>query len=412
MILPVSEPGHWLGRVDRWSKAHGWASDALTGFALVAVLGVLSISGAQGMRWSTAWAVVLVTSFAVLQLSVVFRRFAPAVAYASASLAMLVIVLAPDGRVVDQVAGGPTHVPALFLPSSLVFLLVLYGVAARVDVAGSRVAPGRRARRRGDRDGIDGADALRQFTAGGWLVTFYVGVGLALSVLMAWNLGRLAAVRRARALIERAESARVAVLEERARIARETHDIVAHSLAVIVRQAEGGAFVAERDPARAVQTLQTIAEAGRVALTDMRGVLGVLREQEPGPSSRPTLADLAPLVAGVREAGVHAELTESGVPFTLGATTELAVYRLVQEGLTNAVKHAGPRARVAVVLSWQPEALIVAVVDDGGEVPVPMPVPGTGAGLQGMRERVAAVGGTFSVAPGDRGFRSGPASRG
>ncbi len=148
---------------------------------------------------------------------------------------------------------------------------------------------------------------------------------------MAWNLGRLAAVRRARALTERAESARVAALEERARIARETHDIVAHSLAVIVRQAEGGAFVAERDPARAVQTLQTIAEAGRVALTDMRGVLGVLREQEPRPASRPTLADLAPLVAGVREAGVHAELTESGVPFALGATTELAVYRLVQE---------------------------------------------------------------------------------
>jgi DNA-binding NarL/FixJ family response regulator/two-component sensor histidine kinase len=220
---------------------------------------------------------------------------------------------------------------------------------------------------------------------------------------MAWNLGRLAAVRRARALIERAESARVAVLDERARIARETHDIVAHSLAVIVRQAEGGAFVAERDPARAVQTLQTIAEATRAALTDMRGVLGVLREQEPGLSSRPTLADLAPLVAGVREAGVHAELTESGVPFTLGATTELAVYRLAQEGLTNAVKHAGPRARVEVVLSWQPEALILAVVDDGGEVPVLVPVPGTGAGLQGMRERVAAVGGTFSVAPGDRG---------
>ena len=406
MVLPVSEPGHWLGRVDRWSKAHGWASDALTGFALAAVLGVLSISGAQGMRWSTAWAVILVTSFAVLQLSVVFRRFAPAVAYASASLAMLVIVLAPDGRVVDQVAGGPTHVPALFLPSSLVFLLVLYGVAARVDVAGSRVVLAVALVGVAIATGST-ADALRQFTAGGWLVTFYVGVGLALSVLMAWNLGRLAAVRRARALIERAESARVAVLEERARIARETHDIVAHSLAVIVRQAEGGAFVAEQDPARAVQTLQTIAEAGRVALTDMRGVLGVLREQERGPSSRPTLADLAPLVAGVREAGVHAELTESGVPFTLGATTELAVYRLVQEGLTNAVKHAGPRARVAVVLSWQPEALIVAVVDDGGEVPVPMPmpVPGTGAGLQGMRERVAAVGGTFSVAPGDRGFQ-------
>ena len=411
MILPVSEPGHWLGRVDRWSKAHGWASDALTGFALVAVLGVLSISGAQGMRWSTAWAVVLVTSFAVLQLSVVFRRSAPAFAYASASLAMLVIVLAPDGRVVDQVAGGPTHVPALFLPSSLVFLLVLYARRGARRRRRQPRRPGRRARRRGDRDGI-GADALRQFTAGGWLVTFYVGVGLALSVLMAWNLGRLAAVRRARALIERAESARVAVLEERARIARETHDIVAHSLAVIVRQAEGGAFVAERDPARAVQTLQTIAEAGRVALTDMRGVLGVLREQEPGPSSRPTLADLAPLVAGVREAGVHAELTESGVPFTLGATTELAVYRLVQEGLTNAVKHAGPRARVAVVLSWQPEALIVAVVDDGGECPCRCRCRGPAPACRGCASGSPRWAGRSAWRQVIAASRSGPASRG
>ena len=402
MILPVSEPGHWLGRVDRWSKTHRWASDALTGFALAAVLGVLSISGAQGIRWSTAWAVILIASFAVLQLSVVFRRFAPPLAYASACLAMLVIVLAPDGHVVAQVAGGPTHVPPLFLPSSLVFLLVLSAVAARVDVAGSRVVLAVALVGVAIATGST-ADALSQFTADGWLITFYVGVGLALCVLMAWNLGRLAALRRARALIERDESARVAALEERARIARETHDIVAHSLAVIVRQAEGGAFVAERDPTRAVQTLQTIAEVGRIALADMRGVLGVLREQEHGPSWRPTTADLAPLVAGVRKAGVHAELTESGVPFALGATTELAVYRLVQEGLTNAVKHAGPRARVAAVLSWQPEALIVAVVDEGGEISMPM--PGTGAGLQGMRERVAAVGGTFSVASGDSGFQ-------
>ncbi len=404
VILPVTEPGHWLGRVDRWRKAHDEVSDALTGFALVVILGALSISGAQGMRWSTAWAVVLVTSFAVLQASAVFRRFAPTFAYASASVAMLVIVLAPDGRVVDQVAGGPTHVPALFLPSTLAFLLVLHGVAARVEVAGGRVVLAVALVGVAIATGST-ADALRQLAAGGWLVTFYVGLGLALSVLTAWNVGRLAAVRRARTEIERAESARVAVLEERARIARETHDIVAHSLAVIVRQAEGGAFVAERDPARALQTLRTIAEAGRVALTDIRGVLEVLREQEPGPSARPTLADLAPLVAGVRDAGVHAELSESGARFALGATTELAVYRLVQEGLTNAVKHAGPRARVVVALTWQRQGLVVAVVDDGGEVPDPMPVPGTGSGLQGMRERVAAVGGTFSVGPGDRGFQ-------
>jgi hypothetical protein len=179
-FLPVSEPGHWLGRVDRWSKAHGWASDALTGLALVAVLGVLSISGAQGMRWSTAWAVVLVTSFAMLQLSVVFRRFAPAVAYATASLAMLVTVLAPDGHVADQVAGGPAHMPALFLPSSLVFLLVLYGVTARAGVAGGRVVLAVALVGVAIATGST-AGALRQFAAGGWLVTFYVGAGLALA---------------------------------------------------------------------------------------------------------------------------------------------------------------------------------------------------------------------------------------
>ncbi len=110
---------------------------------------------------------------------------------------MLVIVLAPDGRIVDQVAGGPTHVPALFLPSSLVFLLVLHGVAAPVDVAGSRVVLAVALVGVAIATGST-MDALRQFTAGGWLVMFYVGVGLALSVLMAWNLGRLSAVRRAR----------------------------------------------------------------------------------------------------------------------------------------------------------------------------------------------------------------------
>ena len=109
---------------------------------------------------------------------------------------------------------------------------------------------------------------------------------------MTWNLGRLAQVRRRRALTERAESARLAVLEERARIAREMHDIVAHSLAVIVRQAEGGAFVAERDPGAGRADLRTIAGAGRGALADMRGLLGVLRDPASG------VADVAAADAG------------------------------------------------------------------------------------------------------------------
>jgi hypothetical protein len=114
----------------------------------------------------------------------------------------------------------------------------------------------------------------------------------------------------------------------------------------------------------------------------------------------------------VREAGVHAELTESGVSFTLGATTELAVYRLGQEGLTNEVKHAGPRARVAVVLSWQREALIVAVVDDGGEVPAPMsmpvPVPACRGCASGSPRRAVRSAWRQVIAA----SRSGPAFRG
>ena len=416
--VTVPEPAaHWLGGVERWNRAHGWAGDALAALAFVAVLGGLSISGSQGLHWSLVWVIVLIVAFAVLHLTVAFRRRWPEFAYAAASVALLVIVLAPDGQVIHPVSGGPARVPALFLPSSLVFLVLLFSVAARASAARSRAALVIALAGVGIATGT-AADALRRFTVGGWLITFYLGVGFGLSVLMTWNLGRLALVRRQRAATERSEAARLAVLEERARIAREMHDIVAHSLAVIVRQAEGGAFVAGQDPRAAGQVLQTIADTSRSALADMRGLLGVLRDPasgsdgEPGGSSeaepvaapQPRLTDLPRLVAGVRDSGVDAELTESGAPFAIGAATELAVYRLAQEGLTNAVKHAGPRAHVAVALRWQPQELTVEVADDGGgSMPAPA-VPGAGAGLQGLRDRIGAVGGTFSATPRELGF--------
>jgi signal transduction histidine kinase len=394
----------WLGRVDRWARSHGWAADALATLAVLAVLGGLSVGGAQGIRWSAGWVAALIACFAVLHLTVAVRSRAPEAAFLVAAAAMLVIVFAPDGRVTDHVPGGPTHMPALFLPSSLVFLLVLYSAASRLAAVRSRVALA---------IALVGvaiatrltAGAFGQFTAGGWLVGFYAGLGLATAVLVTWNLGRLAQVRRRRALTERAESARLAVLEERARIAREMHDIVAHSLAVIVRQAEGGAFVAERDPGRAGQTLRTIAGTGRGALADLRGLLGVLRDPASGVADapQPTLADLPRLVAGVRDTGLDAELTQSGEAFPLSAATELAVCRLAQEGLTNAVKYAGPRARVAVELRWDPAELTVQVTDDGRGATEP--VPGAGAGLQGLRDRVGAVGGTFTAGQLEHGFR-------
>jgi signal transduction histidine kinase len=409
----VTEPqpaAHWLGGVERWNRAHGWASDALTAFAFAVVLGALSISSSQGLHWSSGWQSVLIVAFVVLHVTVAFRRRVPQAAYAVASVALLVIVLAPQAHVTNPVSGGPTRVPAFYLPSSLVFLVLLFSVAARVSAGRGRIALVIALAGVGIATGTT-TDALHQFTTGSWLASFYFCAGLLLVVLMTWTLGRFAMVRRRHAIVERNEAARLAVLEERARIAREMHDIIAHSLAVIARQAEGGAFVAEQDPRGAGQALRTIADTSRTALTDMRGLLGVLREPDAGsidgsvPAPQPRLADLPRLVEGVCDTGVDAELIESGEPFAVGAATELAIYRLAQEGLTNAVKHVGPRAHVAVTLRWQPEQLTVEVLDDGGGSGRAMPVPGAGAGLQGLRDRIAAVGGTFSAAPREVGFQ-------
>lgn len=133
----------------------------------------------------------------------------------------------------------------------------------------------------------------------------------------------------------------------------------------------------------------------------MRGLVGVLRDPAAGPDPpQPTLADLPALVAGLRDTGVDVERVETGAPFPIGAATELAGYQLAQAGLTNPVRHAGAGARVAVVVAWQPSDLAVEVIDDGGAVTGPPRVPGTGAGLPGLRDRVASAGGTFSAGAG------------
>jgi signal transduction histidine kinase len=246
--------------------------------------------------------------------------------------------------------------------------------------------------------------ALDEIAAGRWLVAAYIALALGAGVVLTWNLGRLARIRRQRTRTERVETARLAVLEERARIAREMHDIVAHSLAVIVRQAEGGALVASRDTGRAVQAFGTIAGTGRDALAEMRGLLGVLRD--PGasqPDPQPGLLELPQLVAGVRDTGLDVQLVECGEPFAIAPAAELAIYRVVQEGLTNVVKHAGTSAHVLVRLDWRDAQLTAEVGDDGGGRPAAL--PGTGAGLQGLRDRLAAVGGSFSAEPHGSGFR-------
>ena len=202
---------------------------------------------------------------------------------------------------------------------------------------------------------------------------------------------------------EREQRARLAVLDERNRIAREMHDVVAHSVSLMVVQAGAARRMLESDLDASREALLAVEDVGREALAELRRVLGLLRgTSEPvGLRPQPGTAQLASLVAGARGSGLEVDLTVDGDPRPLQAGVDLAVYRVVQEALTNAVKHARA-TRAAVRLVWQPDALDVEVLDDG-RGPL-LPAQG-GHGLIGMRERLAAYGGGLEAGPrSDGGF--------
>jgi signal transduction histidine kinase len=228
----------------------------------------------------------------------------------------------------------------------------------------------------------------------------------------AWLLGHFVGVRRAyTARVERtaelerarAEQARQAVAEERLRLARELHDVVAHSISVIAVQSGVGAHVAKTQPEEAAKALAAIEATSRAALTELRRLLGVLRqEDEPQGDLAPVpgLADLDGLLAEVAKAGLGVRLRVEGTPSPLPTGVDLSAYRIVQEALTNVVKHAGP-ARAQVVVGYRDQDVTVEVTDDGRGVVAPTGDgrAGVGHGLIGMRERVAVFGGDLEVGP-------------
>jgi signal transduction histidine kinase len=200
---------------------------------------------------------------------------------------------------------------------------------------------------------------------------------------------------------EREHLAKIAVADERAAIARELHDVVAHSLAVMIVQADGGRYAFDQDPDKARQALNTVAATGRDALEDMRRLVGVLRSptEEPREDRKKiTLAELATLVDGARNAGLTVEL-DSALPDQLPPAVELAVYRIAQEGLTNVLRHAGPGAKVGLCLKHQDDRITLSLIDDGGTPQRIATVDGQGHGIPGMRERVAVHGGTLTAGP-------------
>jgi signal transduction histidine kinase len=200
---------------------------------------------------------------------------------------------------------------------------------------------------------------------------------------------------------ERDGEAERAALRERARIAREMHDILGHAVSIMVVQAEAGAVVAG-DEERAVAVFDAVAAAGREAMAQLRRLLGLLAEGGPGDgrlAPQPGLADLESLVAGVRASGLAVSVRVIGVAYHVPRDLEAAVYRTVQEGLTNTVRHAGAAGAV-VRIEWGVRGVVVRMSDDGRGA-----VPGraAGRGLVGIRERTAAFGGGMTAGPNVRG---------
>jgi signal transduction histidine kinase len=389
-------------RVSRWTRTHPRQADILTA-ALVGVplvpLSLFVVLVSAPRPWP---AVVLGVAVVVAHVAIAFRRVSP--------LASFVVVC---GAFAAQTLASGLFVT---VPSVVVFPLSLYSYCAwgrrpsapavglAAGAVGAAVVTVRFA--------LDPSVKAAHLQPSPWLV-FALLVAV---VLAAWSLGllrrfQLAYVallqeRARRAEADRAERARWAVLEERARIAREMHDVVAHSLSVIISQARGGRYAAGANPDRAGQVLGTIEETGRQALTDMRGLLGMLRSggwagDHDGLGPQPTLRELPELLDRVRAAGLPVHHSEQGTARPLSPAAELAVFRLVQEALTNTIKHAGPAAQAEVRLVWAADELTVTVRDDG-QGPPPRDGSsggGGGHGLLGLRERLAAVGGTLSAGP-------------
>ena len=402
----------WWERVGAWDETHRVAIDAAAAafLALLVVPISIGVTGQSVGGFAGLWGLALVVPLA-------WRRSRPAASAAAVFSVALLHFLTGE---------------YLLFPADLTVLVALYSVTVHGPVWAYRTA-------------ISGA-LVGSFLLGAAMV---LSTGLsdtsgavfstfALS-LMSLSVFAFALVRRSRREridtlvdrarrleIERDQQAQLATSAERTRIAREMHDIVAHSLSVIIAQADGGRYAAVQEPAAATRSLATIAETGRAALADMRRLLGVLRPDatedvtlDGGPGApaaggaaaggpplaapvadltpQPAVGDIEHLLEQVRSSGVHVSLVRMGTARRLPPGTGLTVYRICQESLTNVLKHAGPSATATVLLQWTPASLVLQVSDDGRGAAAES--DGAGQGVVGMRERAAMLGGTLTVGP-------------
>jgi len=364
-----------------WLRRHPMLVDGVLAAALL--LGGIGPAIAKGMF------IGIPLAFG-LAVPVVFRRKHPVGAYATA-------VVAGGLQVALGIRPAATDVTILILLYTLAAYTPrrtsVWGLA--VCLAGSAVAILRWT-------SLASHSVLAWLTAGAML---FAG-----PALLAWVLGDSMRYRRAyyasledraaRLEAERDAQARIAAVAERARIARELHDVIAHNVSVMVVQADGASYALDTDPGRAKEALAAISATGRQALAEMRRLLGVLRREEGGGTSarapQPGIGELGELLDQARGAGLPVSFAVEGDPQPLPSGIALAAYRIVQESLTNTRKHAGPVASASVVLRYSADAVVLAISDDGRGAAAP---DSAGHGLTGMRERVATYGGSVAAGP-------------
>jgi signal transduction histidine kinase len=318
-----------------------------------------------GPRWLT------VPLIAALSVALLWRRTKP----------LLVGCIVLGAIVVQGLVTGDTPEGVPFI---VIWVLVPYGMAAYTDRRRALIGLGI-ALAAFAIYALQNDDVVSGRAGDVWSGAFFLIVAVG-----SWLAGTVVRNRRETAVL--AEAAEAARTEERARMARELHDVVSHNLSVVVLQAAGARAQAQGDDA----TLEKIERSSREALVEMRRLLGVLREDDASPlAPQPSLAQLPELVERVRAAGLTVDLEVDGDWSGLEPAIDLSSYRIVQEALTNAIKHAGPHPRVSVHLRRGPRELQITITDDGpGTAP-----NGAGHGLAGMRERVTLLGGELRAEP-------------
>jgi signal transduction histidine kinase len=376
--LWLEQPWAWVLPFRQFVDRHPLLVDFAAAFALDALTAIPLLYGES--RW---WVWVLDQA---LILPLVLRRKRPfAVFWLLAAIAFLQwlsgVPLAADGALLVALYTVAEH-------QSRARALIAAGVLeVGVVLASVRFAP----------PGESLVSSLVLLTG---MVTAALFVGMTLRTRRAY----LASVvdRAARLEAERDSQARIAATRERTRIAREMHDIVAHSLSVIIALADGAALSNEQDSAAASEAMRTVSATGRQSMTEMGRLLGVLREDEEpwGLAPQPGLDRVPDLLERLRTVGPHLDVAIVGKPRQLPPTEDATAYRIIQESLTNVVKHATGATEVTLLLDWSLDGLAIDIVDNGRPSP---PSPPGGHGLTGMSERVALFAGRFSAGPLDGG---------